>query len=107
MHHKSLRMYKIVETLVRHAHWLHTHMRKQTRMQQQCGAQNQPKASVAHPMILQPQFEDWIEALHVLGERLATHIRQSPDRQDSFFMHTSSVALEDTNEGLHDGVCLL
>ncbi len=49
-----------------------------------------------HPMVLEAQLQDRVEALHVLSERLPTYIGEGTDRQHGFLMHAGGVALKDT-----------
>ena len=64
------------------------------------------KAALTHPVILQTQPEDWIEAVHVLGEGLAACISERTNGQHGLLMHTASMTLEDTQQSLHDRICL-
>lgn len=57
-------------------------------------------------MVLQAQLQNGVKTLHVLGEGLPTCICEGTHCQHGFLMHTSCVTLENTQQSLHDRICL-
>lgn len=58
-------------------------------------------------MLLQADFQDGVEALHVFGELRATGIGESSHSQHGLFMNGGMPIAEDREESLHDLVCIL